>query len=522
MAQDNGQRPIIPPMSGDLDAAYRRPVDPLKSAAKPEVIYRDLPSTISTQWDPPTMRQALAAHMVGQFIGSARLTEATLADGRIQATLGSRTSALLGQPLRHRPAIEKGYRGSAAARECHDAWVEGFDATFGPETLVSVLRWGIMMGFCLAENLWDTDEPIWRPRLKVWHPEYTWYNVVTRWLIAITIDGAAEVTAGDGKWALYAPHGEYRGWVHGAIRAVASPWLARQFAAYRDWPRYSEIHGIPIMKPIVPFDANEEDKKRFGDAVTQLGVETSILCPQSQERKYDLELLEAQDNTWQSFEHLVAACDMSIVLALLGQNLTTEVKEGSLAAARVHGDVRQDLLEHDNRSLSHFIYTQVARPFALFNFGDADLAPYSTWQVEPVEDKGMRAKAFSDLATAIKSFQDANMPLDMPRLMRQFALPVDLSLAAEQSAESSTAWGERVAAVIEGLDLKLSPGVAAALRTIPLTQTAAETIILDAIKGATTSEAKAENPPAKAETDGEPGEPEPAQGDSPAAPPPGE
>src|SRR5207247_5364054 len=117
-------------------------------------------------------------------------------------------------------------------------------------------------------------------------------------------------------------------------------------------------------------------------------------------------------------------CDMSIVLALLGQNLTTEVKEGSVAAARVHGDVRQDILEGDNQSLALCLYEQLARPFALFNFGDAELAPWTEWDVSPVEDREGESRAMVQFASALQILANVGFPVDVEKVARWFDVPI--------------------------------------------------------------------------------------------------
>ena len=48
-------------------------------------------------------------------------------------------------------------------------------------------------------------------------------------------------------------------------------------------------------------------------------------------------------------------------------------------------DLRQQGIEEDNAAFRLEIHDQIARPFALLNFGDPDLAPWTDWVVEPQE-----------------------------------------------------------------------------------------------------------------------------------------
>ncbi len=398
----------------DLARAYLQPRDPLSQPASPEIVFRDIPAAFAPAWDVASVQTALAAHLTGFFTGSALLTDALLGDPRVQATLMTRTSSLFGRPVKFRRA-EADTDGSVLK-----AWKKVWRKTAPVSVLSEIQRWSVMMGFCAAEVTWDTSEEIWCPYLKPWNPQYLWYNMVTREYIAITYDGLLAVEPGDGKWMFCAPHGSYRGWLHGAVRSVAQPWLTRAFAL-RDWARYSEVHGIPIMKAMVPAVGDAIQKQRFRASVSNLGSESVVMLPQQIDGSgYDLELLEAKDQAWQAFLGLIVQSDMSIILPLLGQNLTTEVKEGSFAAADTHSDVKQDVLEFDNSNMCDTIYRDVARPFALFNFGDPEKAPRTWWDIEPIEENYRRAQTMQAFATACASMTQAGVKYDPATLAKSY------------------------------------------------------------------------------------------------------
>ena len=287
-------------------------------------------------------------------------------------------------------------------------------------------RWGIMLGGGPAQCLWDTDDDVWAPHVRIWHPRYTYYHWTLRRHIAITLDGQVAIEPGDGHWILHQPYGDYRGWMHGAVRALAQPWLVRQFAL-RDWARWSERHGMPIYLAKTPAGGDPKQIAAFSQSMTALGSESVVELPQGVDKQfcYDLDLLEATDVGWQGFQQLINQCDMSIVLTLLHQNLTTEMTEGSFAAARVHADVRQSALEADARALEQTIYTQIARPFAALNFGDPDLAPRTSWDVTPVEDNEHLAIVMDKIGDAVLKFGKAGKGFQsLPEILRKFNLPV--------------------------------------------------------------------------------------------------
>lgn len=402
------------------DPGFQPPVDPTKDGKIKErarLIYREIPfSTVLGAWTPDSTRNALRQLLDGIFDQAAQLVDAVLGDDRVRATLESRTGGLFGQDVKHRPADD-----SMAAKECLEAWRKAWPCIAPQDQLDTVDTYAIMMGWSLAQTVWNTSGDVWFPQLQFWHPRFTYYHWTLRRYIAIGMDGQYPIIPGDGKWFLYAPHGEYRGWVRGAIRAVTQPWLLRNYA-FRDWGHFSEVHGMPIRKGIVPAASDPEERSLYQDALSKLGTNTSIIVPTGVDKtnSYDLELVEAKDTAWESFPGLIDRCDMAIVLAILCQNLTTEVKEGSYAAARVHSDVRQGVLEADNRAISHAVYQQLARPFAEINFGDAELAPFTSWNIRPVEDYHTNADLFQKFGTAIEVLRRGGVEFEKDDRVREF------------------------------------------------------------------------------------------------------
>lgn len=402
------------------DPAFQPPRDPLadirRLRASTGIINRELPNPIvQTGWSIQEVREAIASHVTGLFDASAQLVDAINSDSRVHSSMSSRVGGLLGRALNH--YIPAKYKDSAIAKECYDAWISHWPSMGTEPVLSDMLMWGCELGFWVGQQLWDTSGKYWLPYLQSWHPRYTYYHWKYRTFVAITLDGQVPISSGDGHWVLHAPFGENRGWMRGALRAIAPWWLARNYAL-RDWARASERHGMPIGKAVTPFGAAPEMVNKFRNDLSTLGQESIIQLPQSPDPmigSYDLEWLETNASAWQAFEALIQQCNAEITLAVLGQNLTSEVKEGSFAAARVHADVRQAILEADARALSQTIYKQIARPFAAINFGDPDLAPRSVWDIVPFEDNKANADAFVAFASAVNLLKTAGIVVNNPR-----------------------------------------------------------------------------------------------------------
>lgn len=403
------------------DPAFQPPSTPLTDSAKSgaTIVIRDIP-IISTlvSWTVDDVRSALRSNIWGVFDGAGQLEDAILGDDRVQATLGSRISGLFGREVRHEPAND-----SAAAREVCDAWAQLWPSIGTPAAMTALQAYAILGGWVSATINWDTTGPIWCPYLNFWHPRYTYYHWDLRKYIALTQDGQTAIMPGNGKWLLHAPYGEYRGWLRGAIRAVSEPWLIRHWAI-RDWARFSEVHGMPIKKGICPASAEERQRDAYAAALAQLATETTLLCSQGNDgvNKYDFELVEAKDTAWESFPGLRDHCDMAIVLAIKYQNLTTEIRTGgSFAASNSHEHVEARSFAYDNMTWASTIREQIARPFAMFNFGDETLAPRTCWDVTSRDEFVHNADQFAKFGTAVEVLRRGGVQFEDPEELRTFA-----------------------------------------------------------------------------------------------------
>jgi phage gp29-like protein len=417
-------KPPSPPVP---DPAWQPPRDPLAGADMPAVakaISREVPLVVvATGWDVPQARAAINSLVIGLFDTPAQMADAIIrSDSRVQAGLTSRLS-ILGRPVDF--VTPRKYRDSAAARECRDAFIDAWPTMASEPVMSELQRWAIIMGFGAAQILWDTSGEYAIPHPLPWHLRYTYYHWQYRCLVAITMDGQEPVIGGDGHWILHAPHGEYRGWMRGAIGAITPWWLARNYAL-RDWARYSERHGLPMIKAKTPAVGDPNQQAVFRNSLANIGQETVLHLPQNPAPalSYDVELLEAKDTAHEGFRLLIEQCNQEITLALNAQTLTTAMPaEGgsSYAAARVHAGVLQGLLEADARALAFTIYRDLSRAFAAMNFGDPDLAPRVVWDVTPFEDAATKATAFQSIATAINLLYSSGIeiePRDIRRMLR--------------------------------------------------------------------------------------------------------
>jgi len=386
-------------------------------------VFRDPPITTLDDFTMSDIRSALKSHSLGMFLSSARLADVMTGNDRVAATLAARVKGMLGLPFRVRPRRKR--KDDPEAQEAAAVTASYWDSMCPRSQVAEMLQWAIMMGFAIAEVVWRVRNHRWIPTLRTWHPQLCYYRYDERAYYVTTMDGPVRVTPGDGKWILYAPHGDYRGWMHGCVRTCAEPWRYRTYAM-RDWARHAEKHGFPWILPRVPREADDVEKAAFFASLNNLGGEPTVVCPVVDEHnKYDVDFKEAAHPAADVFEKLVERCDILISCAVLGQNLTTEVQGGSYAAATVHGQVRQDFLEADAMTLAQCLQQQLLRPFCSYNFqGENKVVPRIAWDTTPPDDKKMSADTLGAFAGAIYQLAQAGFPLSVHELAAQFGVPL--------------------------------------------------------------------------------------------------
>jgi len=302
------------------------------------------------------------------------------------------------------------------AEEFAAEWVDLFPRAASAATLAKFQQWRIMLGAAPAQIAWDRDGPLGRePTLHVEHPTYLQFSEETQRYTYQTKSGMQDVVPGDGHWVLFEEGS--RGYMNGAVRALAELFLIRRWG-WRDFARYCERHGLPMIKALVPAMASDESKDQFWEDLLTLGGETTFLLPQGvgpNGESFDLSILEASDANWRAFQEIKNDAGTSMAIYLLGQNLTTEVEAGSFAAATVHKNVKTEVLQADERELTEDLFEQFVKPVsALLRPNGADIAPYPHWDTTPPEDLKTKAETLNVLSAVVDRMTSLGVKVDLP------------------------------------------------------------------------------------------------------------
>jgi phage gp29-like protein len=384
--------------------------------SRPNLIrYGDLPISSFAGWDRVQQIEGiLTAHDYGQIRNSAILIDAMERDDRISGVLSTRVGGLLAAPVEVKAANAK-VKAARIARE-----LGGDDATTGilssimPNSALGAMsRWGQTLGIAVAELIWTTGVDRWVPRVKVWHPQFLYWDWMHGCFVLTTATGMVQLPKidenprSDGKWFIWCPYGYQYGWLRAAVRTLAFKYLMRSWN-YRDWARYNERYGKPIVAGVVPAKAALDAKEQFEIDLVNMGDDSVVILPQGEDPAtgYDLKLIEAKSRGYQTFDDFKGQLDADIAIAVLGQELPSQSKGGSLGSAK--GDIRDDV-RLDKRVEDAGIFVafreQVLTYWADYNFGDPELAPRPEAQVIPEEDETEEATGMKMLGDALQSLE---------------------------------------------------------------------------------------------------------------------
>jgi len=145
-----------------------------------------------------------------------------------------------------------------------------------------------------------------------------------------------------------------------AVGYVCKAW------AWRDWMAFADVYGIPMRVGKYGAGATDAEIKKLIAAVSNLASDAGAVIPDSMRIEFEKSANTAGAGDF--FEKLANWWDKQISKAVLGQTMTAD-DGASLSQAKVHNDVRMDLLKADAKALSSTLNRDLIRPFVDLNWG---------------------------------------------------------------------------------------------------------------------------------------------------------
>lgn len=172
------------------------------------------------------------------------------------------------------------------------------------------------------------------------------------------------------------------------IGEIIAPLVCIKYSAlYRNWPHFNEFIAMPMLWG---YYNNKENKSGLIDALRSLGKSAMGVLPQGA----DLKFIEAKTSNPETFEKIINICDNEISKIVVGQTLTTQntTSTGSLAMAKVHGGVRDDILSESTDIVCDAINKFLVKPLVDFNFSQKVYPEFNLISPTSLEKKIERDK----------------------------------------------------------------------------------------------------------------------------------
>ena len=273
-------------------------------------------------------------------------------------------------------------------------------------------------GFALTEIIWGVEQGRVRVEELKWVPQKK---------VTYVEDLNPRLVTADGPWqgepfppwkTIYHRYKAKSGYDTraGVLRVVGYMYLLKNYAL-KDWAGFNEVFGMPLRLGKYDPTSTPADREALIQAIRNLGTDAAGIISKNTE----IEFVETTNRSGNSnpFQVLADFCNREMSKAILGQTLTTDTSggTGTYAAAKVHAQVRSDLVEADAQALGQTLREQLLWPLVGFNFGWDKPVPWFRFRYEEEEDLKTLSEVYRNLA-------DMGVPLSLEHIAERFGVPL--------------------------------------------------------------------------------------------------
>ncbi len=190
------------------------------------------------------------------------------------------------------------------------------------------------------------------------------------------------------------------------------PWVFKK-AGFKFWAIFIEKFGMPLLLGRYRQGASQDEIDKIIEALANMVQDAVGAVPQGT----TVDTLEAKSGKEGSHQAFLTYCDNAISKAALGQTLTTQIgSTGSYAAAGIHYEVKQEIVEADARMIMASINNQLVKWLVDFNFGPQERYPEFKIFYEPEEVK-------KDLAERDERLVNMGVPIGVNYFYSRYNIP---------------------------------------------------------------------------------------------------
>lgn len=182
---------------------------------------------------------------------------------------------------------------------------------------------------------------------------------------------------GPDKFVLHSPNAGRAAYItrRGVLLSCMLPALTKRYGL-KWWLSAAERFGQPAPVIRVPDGSDDAIVEKAEEMLRQLTADWQAVLSKGME--LDAVAGSTGQFTGEVQARLVELVNTDYAIQILGQNLTTETKGGSFAAAQVQDYVRQDILAADLSELDDTITAQILEPIVRYNWPGAGPLVYET------------------------------------------------------------------------------------------------------------------------------------------------
>lgn len=280
-------------------------------------------------------------------------------------------------------------------------------------------------GYSVAETIWDTQGKQWWPQEYKWRDQRHFkYDRDTRSVLRLldSEDMTNGVELEPFKFIQHAPRLKTGLQIRSGLARIAA--IAYMIKSYglRDWVAFAEVFGMPIRVGKYGTGASARDKDALLRAVTNIGTDAAAIMPDSMQ----IEFQEAAGAHGGDvlFKELLDWVDSQVSKGVLGQTMTAD-NGSSLGQAKIHNEVRIDILKSDALQLALTLRRDLVKPLVDLNFGPRERGMYPAVRIAYEEPEDLES-----FTTAITPLIDRGLRVERSIVLDKFNLP-----EAEEGAE---------------------------------------------------------------------------------------
>ncbi|ROH88631.1 DUF935 domain-containing protein [Stagnimonas aquatica] len=330
-------------------------------------------------------------------------------DQHYLGVLGSRKRALSGLEI----LVEA--KSDAPEHQKHADLVRDVMSSPSAEDLVEDLQDALGKSYAVSEIDWDTSERQWWPKGFIARDQrwFFWDRETHRELrlkdIAAPVEGLALQPF---KFLLHRPRIKSGLPIRNAYARVGGFGLLCKLLALTDWMAFAEVFGMPLRLGRYGPNASRDDVAVLKRAVANIGSDAAAVLPDSMRIEF-VDAMKGAGGGADVFERLCDYLDKQTSKVILGQTMTTD-NGGSLAQAKVHNDVRLDILASDAKGMGQTLNRDLVRPLIDLNFG-----------VQP-------RNGYPRIVIKVPKFEDTKLLVESLRVLVPMGLEVEQSVVRDK------------------------------------------------------------------------------------------